>query len=315
MNQHVTLEDSQIKWVEYFENEKNRLLSVIESHIKGIEHIGSTSIAGLAAKPIIDIMVAVETLDCAEACIQSLEALGYHHVLHAEFPERRFFWREANNGQRFHLHFYMYGSKDWQEKRLFRDYLKKHEDALHAYEALKRALALTYKDDRSAYTEAKGPFIRTIIEKAKNERIEWQQQVPVQGLNHLLFSVSDLDQSVAFYQDVFGARLLVKGRTTAYFDLNGIWLALNVETDIPRREIHHSYTHLAFTIKEVDFDQTLHMLQMRGVHILPGRERDQKDKKSIYFTDPDGHKFEFHTGSLQDRMSYYQKEKAHMTFY
>ena len=109
--------------------------------------------------------------------------------------------------------------------------------------------------------------------------------------------------------------MLVKGRSLAYFDLNGIWLALNVEKDIPRNDIQYSYTHMAFTVEDEDFDAVVNKLEQLGVHILPGRSRDEQDKRSVYFTDPDGHKFEFHTGTLEDRLSYYKKEKSHMQFF
>lgn len=137
----------------------------------------------------------------------------------------------------------------------------------------------------------------------------------IKGLNHFLFSVSDLDSSIEFYQKVFDAKLLVKGRTTAYFDLNGMWIALNEEKDIPHNEISQSYTHIAFSIEEADFMNMYEKLIGLNVNILSGRPRDEKDKKSIYFTDPDGHKFEFHTGTLQNRIDYYKQEKAHMEFF
>lgn len=141
------------------------------------------------------------------------------------------------------------------------------------------------------------------------------EKMPIKGLNHILFSVSDLEESILFYQKVFEAKLLVKGRSTAYFDLNGMWLALNEEKDIPRNEIHRSYTHTAFTVEEAELDEIVHKLMKMNVNILPGRPRDDRDKRSVYFTDPDGHKFEFHTGTLEDRLVYYKKEKGHLVFY
>ncbi|KRF62023.1 fosfomycin resistance protein FosB [Bacillus sp. Soil768D1] len=137
----------------------------------------------------------------------------------------------------------------------------------------------------------------------------------IKGLNHFLFSVSDLDKSTEFYEAVFGAKLLVKGNSTAYLDLNGMWIALNLEKDISRNEIKDSYTHVAFSIDEKDFDGIYEKLESLQVNILTGRERNERDKRSIYFTDLDGHKFEFHTGTLQERLDYYKQEKSHMTFY
>ncbi|MNI02438.1 Metallothiol transferase FosB [compost metagenome] len=137
----------------------------------------------------------------------------------------------------------------------------------------------------------------------------------IQGVNHFCFSVSDLEKSIHFYEQVFEAKLLVTGRKLAYFDLNGIWIALNEENDIPRNVSPSSYTHIAFTVLEAEFEQWEEKLKRLKISVLPGRERDDRDKRSIYFADLDGHQFELHTGGLHDRMEYYRNEKTHMKFF
>ncbi|MEK4510677.1 metallothiol transferase FosB [Paenibacillus anaericanus] len=136
----------------------------------------------------------------------------------------------------------------------------------------------------------------------------------IQGINHFCFSVADLEKSIAFYEQVFEATLRVKGRKLAYFDMGGIWIALNQE-ELKRDRANRTYTHIAFTIAEEDFDAIMERLHRLQVEVLPGRVRDIRDRQSIYFLDPDGHMFEFHTGTLSDRLDYYRSEKSHMIFY
>ncbi|MGX9668089.1 metallothiol transferase FosB [Staphylococcus shinii] len=130
----------------------------------------------------------------------------------------------------------------------------------------------------------------------------------IQSVNHITYSVSDINKSTAFYQDILKAEILVESDETVYFTLGGLWLALNEEKDIPRNEIQYLYTHMAFTIDEHTFDEWYQWLKDNDVNILEGRNRDIRDKKSIYFTDPDWHKLELHTGTLQDRLDYYKED-------
>ncbi|MTI47945.1 metallothiol transferase FosB [Sporosalibacterium faouarense] len=135
------------------------------------------------------------------------------------------------------------------------------------------------------------------------------------GINHITFSVSNLEKSIKFYQDVFEAKILVKGNKLAYFDINGLWIALNVEKNVSRNEIYDSYTHISFSIDNKEYDHILTKLKSFNVDIVEGRQRHIEEGKSIYFRDLDGHLFELHTKSRKDRIEFYKKYRKDLKFY
>ncbi len=130
-----------------------------------IDHIGSTAVPGLAAKPVIDVQISVASFEPLDAFRRPLEALGY--VFRADNPEltKRYF-REAPGARRTHIHVRRAGSWNEQYALLFRDYLRAHPDAAARYAAVKRDLARRYRHDRTGYTDAKGPIIWTIMMEA-----------------------------------------------------------------------------------------------------------------------------------------------------
>ncbi|MCU7558192.1 metallothiol transferase FosB [Macrococcus capreoli] len=137
----------------------------------------------------------------------------------------------------------------------------------------------------------------------------------INAINHITFSVANLERSIYFYQNILEGKLLMKGRTSAYLDIGGMWIALNVETDVQRFEINPTYTHIAFSIDEQDFSYWMEKFEKENVNLLESRARSKEDKLSIYFTDPDGHRLELHTGTLEDRLQYYKEQKPHIKIY
>lgn len=117
-----------------------------------------------------------------------------------------------------------------------------------------------------------------------------------------------MSASIAFYQQVFDAELLFREGRTAYFDLAGLWLALNVQEDIPRSEVRQSYTHTAFRIDAADIETMAERLERLGVPLVPGRSRSPGEGISLYFRDPDGHLLEVHAGDRETRIHAYHHE-------
>ncbi|WP_163583384.1 GrpB family protein [Gracilibacillus saliphilus] len=166
----VTIRDYNPKWVEKFTKERNRIIEVLGDKVVAIEHIGSTSIKGLAAKPIIDILVGIQKLEEIDQLVNPLKEIEYEYVLKPELKNRKFFRKGEWGKGTSHLHICEYDSREWIEKLLFRDYLRLHPEAAQEYEVLKKSLASVYKHDRQTYTKKKEPFIKNIVERAKKER-------------------------------------------------------------------------------------------------------------------------------------------------
>ena len=135
-----------------------------------IDHIGSTAVAGLAAKPIIDVQISVAAFEPIETFKDPLERLGY--VYRADNPERtKRYFRETSGSRRTHIHVRRAGSFSEQFPLLLRDYLRCHGSAAAEFATVKRRLAERFAYDRVGYTDAKNPYVWEIIRRAD----EWAQ--------------------------------------------------------------------------------------------------------------------------------------------
>ncbi|MDQ0483928.1 GrpB family protein [Guptibacillus hwajinpoensis] len=165
----VQLNEYNDEWESQFEYEKERMIAALGDKIAGIEHIGSTSIKGLKAKPIIDILIGVEDLRVTADLVQPLNEIEFEYVPKQEFTDSRFFRKGLWGQGTCHLHICEIDRTEWIEKIVFRDYLRKHSNVAEEYALLKSELATIYKDDRSTYTKQKEPFIKDTIRKARRE--------------------------------------------------------------------------------------------------------------------------------------------------
>jgi GrpB-like predicted nucleotidyltransferase (UPF0157 family) len=161
------------EWINLYAMERNKISSKAGAHIKHIEHVGSTAVPNLAAKPTIDICIGVGELNAESGeIISKLFELGYEYLPHLEImiPERKYLQKLDNAGNHlFHIHIVAHGSRLWKEYTEFRDYLINHTAEAVEYQKLKKQLAKLYSNDREAYTEGKAKFIKAILEKASTD--------------------------------------------------------------------------------------------------------------------------------------------------
>lgn len=161
----------QSDWGERFEREADLLQNALGENALAIVHIGSTSIPGMASKPIVDIMVAVESLGQAKEFIPVLAALGYEYKPHDTIPDRLFFAKEPTPEFRtHHLNLATQESSFWKNQIAFRDYLCTHDQIAAEYVDLKKHLAETYARTNQLDRDGKSAFVAGVLELAEKEK-------------------------------------------------------------------------------------------------------------------------------------------------
>ncbi len=157
------------KWKTLFEEESALIFSAAEDFIVDIQHIGSTAIPDIVAKPIIDILAAINSLSNIVKIIDPLKTIGFIYRGEQGIPDRHLFIKGGEDYRTHHLHVVEKEHSEWAKHIIFRNYLRKHPQEAQEYSKLKQDLLKKYELDREKYTESKSNFVERILKKAKQD--------------------------------------------------------------------------------------------------------------------------------------------------
>jgi GrpB-like predicted nucleotidyltransferase (UPF0157 family) len=165
IHEEIQLHAYDASWPQAFLLERDRLLSLFPQQFIDIQHIGSTAVPGLLAKPIIDILAGVESMAVARALAEPLCLCGYttSAEFNATLSERQWFMRWADGHRTHHLHIVVFGAELWNKHLGFRDALRARPELASRYALLKSQLAAQHTHDREVYTQAKGAFVQSVL--------------------------------------------------------------------------------------------------------------------------------------------------------
>jgi GrpB-like predicted nucleotidyltransferase (UPF0157 family) len=158
-------------WPRVYEEESRLIRATVGDIIRSLEHCGSTSVPGLPAKPIVDIIAGVDGREAADECRDRLQAIGYDDASPGDNTDWYYCLGKGPHSPGFHLHLVKEESPHHQKHIIFRDWLRTHPEDARAYADLKIKLAEKHRNDRVAYTDLKTGFIDKIVEKAKTSRL------------------------------------------------------------------------------------------------------------------------------------------------
>lgn len=164
MDDHIEVVPYDPAWPAAFAKERDALAAALGGALGAIEHIGSTAIPGISAKPTIDLMAGSSELKVDEGAVAALAKLGYRYLGEYGIAGRHFF--RKGSPPTHHLHWVRRGGDFWYKQVVFRDYMLAAHDDAKAYEDLKKGLAARFHNDRSRYTAAKTDFVVAALERA-----------------------------------------------------------------------------------------------------------------------------------------------------
>jgi GrpB-like predicted nucleotidyltransferase (UPF0157 family) len=168
----IVVVDYDPAWPAMFGRERGRIAAALGDLVAAIEHVGSTAVPRLGAKPVIDIMVGLRRLADGERCVRPLQRLGYEYKGEFGIRDRLYFRRFGEGGRSHQIHMVVHGSDFWQRHLLFRDHLRDHPQEAGDYYELKVRLAAEFQMDREGYTGAKTEFIESALAKARAAKTE-----------------------------------------------------------------------------------------------------------------------------------------------
>ena len=169
----IVIAEYDLRWPDLFDREREVVRAALGKLVLKIEHIGSTAIPGLPAKPIIDLLVGIRSLAEARACaIGPLLQLGYVYIPEYErwLPDELFFRKGVPGPPTHHVHVMEPANPRWTDHLRFRDYLRGHPGTAAAYADLKKSLAQQFGEDIGAYRDAKDDFVRDVLARARAGR-------------------------------------------------------------------------------------------------------------------------------------------------
>lgn len=155
----VTIVEYNPDWLDKFEKESKKLQSILGNNLNHIHHIGSTSVPGLMAKPVIDIMLDVSSLEFLDTITSQMETIGYEVMGEYGIPGRRYF-RKGGDNRTHHIHAFKTGDPNLVRHLAFRDYLIAHPKVAEQYGQLKFNIANTGDNNIDNYCDLKDPFIQ-----------------------------------------------------------------------------------------------------------------------------------------------------------